>query len=435
MISSVVFVSIFIFSISIFARNCKRIYRNISLGKKIPNVDKKKERIKKILLIAFGQSKMFDRPVVGFLHLIVYVAFLLINIELLEIIIDGVSGKHRSLAPYLGSFYNFLIAFFEILALSVIISVILFWIRRNIIRIERFIKNDLKGWPKLDANMILYIEIILMFLFLNMNATDQILQNENFNNYLEYGSFPVSSYMTFLYSDLSVETVFYIERASWWLHIIGILFFLNYLYYSKHLHIILAFPNVYYSNLEIKGKLSNMKSVLNEVKLMLNIDPEVNSANSEIERLGAKDVFDLNQFQLLSAYTCTECGRCSSECPANITGKLLSPRSIMMKTRDRLEEVGNNINKNKQFLDDNKSLLGDYIKKEEIWACTTCNACVESCPIGIDPMSIILDIRRYMVMEESSAPNEINNMMSNIENNGAPWQFNNQDRINWINNN
>ena len=435
MISSVVFVSIFIFSISIFARNCKRIYRNISLGKKIPNVDKKKERIKKTLLIAFGQSKMFDRPVVGFLHLIVYVAFLLINIELLEIIIDGVSGKHRSLAPYLGSFYNFLIAFFEILALSVIISVILFWIRRNIIRIERFIKNDLKGWPKLDANMILYIEIILMFLFLNMNATDQILQNENFNNYLEYGSFPVSSYMTFLYSDLSVETVFYIERASWWLHIIGILFFLNYLYYSKHLHIILAFPNVYYSNLENKGKLSNMKSVLNEVKLMLNIDPEVNSANSEIERLGAKDVFDLNQFQLLSAYTCTECGRCSSECPANITGKLLSPRSIMMKTRDRLEEVGININKNKQFLDDNKSLLGDYIKKEEIWACTTCNACVESCPIGIDPMSIILDIRRYMVMEESSAPNEINNMMTNIENNGAPWQFNNQDRINWIKNN
>ncbi|MFL2617281.1 MAG: Fe-S oxidoreductase, partial [Flavobacteriaceae bacterium] len=277
MISSVIFVSIFIFSISIFAINCKRIYRNISLGKKIPNVDKKQERIKKTLLIAFGQSKMFDRPVVGFLHLIVYVAFLLINIELLEIIIDGVSGKHRSLAPYLGSFYNFLIAFFEILALLVIISVILFWIRRNIIRIDRFIKNDLKGWPKLDANMILYIEIILMFLFLNMNATDQILQNENFNNYLEYGSFPVSSYMTFLYSDLSVETVFYIERASWWLHIIGILFFLNYLYYSKHLHIILAFPNVYFSNLESKGKLSNMKSVLNEVKLMLNIDPEHNS--------------------------------------------------------------------------------------------------------------------------------------------------------------
>jgi heterodisulfide reductase subunit C len=241
--------------------------------------------------------------------------------------------------------------------------------------------------------------------------------------------------MTFLYSDLSLETVFYIERASWWLHIVGILFFLNYLYYSKHLHIILAFPNVYFSNLESKGKLSNMKSVLNEVKLMLNIEPEENSAKSEIERLGAKDVFDLNQFQLLSSYTCTECGRCSSECPANITGKLLSPRSIMMKTRDRLEEVGNNINKNKQFLDDNKSLLGDYIKKEEIWACTTCNACVESCPIGIDPMSIILDIRRYMVMEESSAPKEINNMMTNIENNGAPWQFNNQDRINWINNN
>ena len=390
-----------------------------------------------MIRLAFGQSKMLDKPVVGLLHLIVYVAFILINIELIEIIIDGLSGSHRFLAPYLGGFYNFLIGFFEILALLVIISVIIFWARRNVIKLKRFISNDLKGWPKTDANYILYIEIILMLLFLNMNATDLHLQTSSFSEYYKtYGYFPVSQYIAPLYSDFADISVLYIERVSWWFHIIGILFFLNYLYYSKHLHILLAFPNTYFSNLDNIGKVNNLSSVYKEVKAMMdpNNDPFANNdANNSIEKFGASDVFDLNWFQLLNAYTCTECGRCSSECPANETGKLLSPRTIMMKTRDRVEEVGKNIDKNGKFINDNKALLNDYISTEELWACTTCNACVEACPIGIDPLSIILDMRRYLVMEESSAPSELNNMMSNLENNGAPWPFNQQDRLNWKN--
>tara|TARA_E500000178_G_scaffold351649_1_gene413230 strand:- start:208 stop:1380 length:1173 start_codon:yes stop_codon:yes gene_type:complete len=387
--------------------------------------------------LAFGQSKMFDKPLVGILHFIVYVAFVLINIELLEIILDGVLGTHRFLAPFLGNFYNFLIAFFELLAFAVIVCVILFWIRRNFLKIRRFISNDLKGWPKNDANYILYIEVVLMFLFLNMNATDQILQNASYSYYGDYGSYPISSYLLPIYENLEVSSVFIIERVSWWIHILGILFFLNYLYYSKHLHILLAFPNTYFSNIKSGGGLDNLDSVHKEVKAMLDpkVDPySTNNTNQQIQKFGANDVFDLNWFQLLNSYTCTECGRCSSECPANQTGKILSPRSIMMKTRDRLEEVGKNIDKNKVFKDDGKKLLNDYITKEELWACTTCNACVESCPIGIDPLSIIIDLRRYMVMEESSAPTEINNMMNNLENNGAPWPFNQQDRLNWTNN-
>ena len=390
-----------------------------------------------MIRLAFGQSKMFDKPIVGILHFIVYVAFVLINIELLEIVIDGVLGTHRFLAPYMGSFYNFLIAFFELLAFAVIISVAVFWIRRNFLKIKRFLSNDLKGWPKNDANYILYIEVVLMFLFLNMNATDQVLQNANYSYYGDYGSFPISSFILPLYDNFEVTSVVIIERASWWLHILGILFFLNYLYYSKHLHILLAFPNTYFSKIKSGGGFDNLDSVYKEVKAMLDpaVDPySTNNTNQQIEKFGANDVFDLNWFQLLNAYTCTECGRCSSECPANQTGKLLSPRSIMMKTRDRIEEVGKNIDKNKVFKDDGKKLLNDYITKEELWACTTCNACVESCPIGIDPLSIIIDLRRYMVMEESSAPAEINNMMNNLENNGAPWPFNQQDRLNWINN-
>jgi heterodisulfide reductase subunit C len=303
--------------------------------------------------------------------------------------------------------------------------------------IKRFISNELKGWPKNDANYILYIEIILMSLFLNMNATDLYLQSSSYSDiYNSYGSFPVTQYIAPLYSSFSDSTVLYIERGSWWLHITGILFFLNYLYYSKHLHILLAFPNTYFSNLDNIGKVNNLNSVYKEVKAMLdpNNDPFANTeTNSTVDKFGASDVFDLNWFQLLNAYTCTECGRCSSECPANETGKLLSPRTIMMKTRDRVEEVGKNIDKNGKFIDDNKTLLNDYISKEELWACTTCNACVEACPIGIDPLSIILDMRRYLVMEQSSAPTELNNMMSNLENNGAPWPFNQQDRLNWKN--
>lgn len=437
MISSILFSLILIFSILLFVRNCRKLYRNINLGKDINRYDNSNLRFKKMIRLAFGQSKMFDKPIVGILHFIVYVAFVLINIELLEIVIDGVLGSHRFLAPYMGSFYNFLIAFFELLAFAVIISVAVFWIRRNFLKIKRFLSNDLKGWPKNDANYILYIEVVLMFLFLNMNATDQVLQNANYSYYGDYGSFPISSFILPLYDNFEVTSVVIIERASWWLHILGILFFLNYLYYSKHLHILLAFPNTYFSKIKSGGGFDNLDSVYKEVKAMLDpaVDPySTNNTNQQIEKFGANDVFDLNWFQLLNAYTCTECGRCSSECPANQTGKLLSPRSIMMKTRDRIEEVGKNIDKNKVFKDDGKKLLNDYITKEELWACTTCNACVESCPIGIDPLSIIIDLRRYMVMEESSAPTEINNMMNNLENNGAPWPFNQQDRLNWINN-
>ena len=434
---SILFGFLLFSSICLFVFNCRKIYRNINLGKNIDRSDNKKERLLKMFRLAFGQSKMLDKPVVGLLHLIVYVAFILINVELIEIIIDGLFGTHRFLAPYLGRFYNFLIGFFEILAFLVIISVLIFWIRRNILSIRRFISNDLKGWPKTDANYILYIELVLMFLFLNMNATDFYLQSSSFSEYYKsYGYFPVSQYLAPIYSNFSDISVMYVERTSWWLHIIGILFFLNYLYYSKHLHILLAFPNTYFSNLNNIGKFDNLSSVFNEVKAMLdpNHDPfSTNNNKTEIEKFGASDVFDLNWFQLLNAYTCTECGRCSSECPANETGKLLSPRTIMMKTRDRLEEVGKNIDKNGKFIDDNKSLLNDYISKEELWACTTCNACVDSCPIGIDPLSIILDMRRYLVMEQSAAPSELNNMMNNLENNGAPWPFNQLDRLNWKN--
>ena len=436
-LSSIIFGLIFSSAITLFIFNCKKIYRNINLGKKVDRSDYKKKRLFLMIRLAFGQSKMLDKPIVGLLHFIVYVAFILINIELLEIIIDGFFGKHRALAPFLGGFYDFLIAFFEVLAFLVIISVIIFWIRRNIMKIRRFISNDLKGWPKSDANYILYIEIVLMCLFLNMNGADLYLQSSSYSDsYLSYGYFPISQFMNPIYSNFSDITVFYIERFSWWAHIVGILFFLNYLYYSKHLHILLAFPNTYFSNLESIGKVNNLKSVYNEVKAMIdpNNDPYDSTNDSQsIDKFGASDVFDLNWFQLLSAYTCTECGRCSSECPATQTGKLLSPRTIIMKTRDRLEEVGKNIDKNGKFVDDGKKLLDDYISKQELWACTTCNACVQACPIGIDPLSIILDMRRYMVMEESSAPSELNNMMNNIENNGAPWPFNQHDRLNWKN--
>jgi heterodisulfide reductase subunit C len=437
LIPNIVFVLIFLFAIFWFSKNVKKIYRNINLGISIDRNDNKKLRTIQMLKIAFGQSKMIDKPIVGLLHIVVYVGFLVINIELLEIIVDGALGTHRVFAPFLGSFYNFLIGFFEIFALLVIISVIVFWIRRNVINIKRFISSEMKGWPKNDGNIILYVELILMFLFLTMNGADLWIQNNAPEfSYINTGSFPVSQYLLPIFDTFSSNTVFFIERTAWWLHIIGILCFLNYLYYSKHLHIILAFPNTYFSNLNAKGKFSNLKSVTNEVKMMLDpsADPYANTSNEEIPKFGASDVFDLNKFQLLNAYTCTECGRCTSECPANLTGKKLSPRKIMMDTRDRLEDVGKIIDNNDgKFISDGKELLNDYITKEELWACTSCNACTEACPIGIDPLSIIMDMRRYLVMEKSDAPSELNNMMSNIENNGAPWPFNQMDKLNWKN--
>ena len=437
LIPNIIFIALFSFALYLFVKNVKKIYRNINLGISIDRTDNKKTRLLQMLRIAFGQSKMIDKPIVGLLHVVVYVGFLVINIELLEIIVDGALGTHRVFAPFLGSFYNFLIAFFEIFAFLVIVSVIIFWIRRNMLNIKRFLSLEMKGWPKNDANIILYVEIVLMVLFLTMNGADLwIQQNAQEFNYISAGSFPVSQYLLPLFDSFSANSVFIIERSAWWLHIIGILCFLNYLYYSKHLHILLAFPNTYFANLNAKGKFTNLKSVTNEVKMMLDpsIDPYSSTSSVEVSKFGASDVFDLSKIQLLNAYTCTECGRCTSECPANQTGKKLSPRKIMMDTRDRMETVGKNIDNNKgKFVSDGKELLSDYISKEELWACTSCNACVEACPIGIDPLSIIMDMRRYLVMEKSDAPSELNNMMSNIENNGAPWPFNQMDKLNWKN--
>ncbi|MDB3901238.1 (Fe-S)-binding protein [Flavobacteriaceae bacterium] len=437
LIPNIIFIALFSFALYLFVKNVKKIYRNINLGISIDRTDNKKTRLLQMLRIAFGQSKMIDKPIVGLLHVVVYVGFLVINIELLEIIVDGAFGTHRVFAPFLGSFYNFLIAFFEIFAFLVIVSVIIFWIRRNMLNIKRFLSLEMKGWPKNDANIILYVEIVLMVLFLTMNGADLwIQQNAPEFNYISAGSFPVSQYLLPLFDSFSSNSVFIIERSAWWLHIIGILCFLNYLYYSKHLHILLAFPNTYFANLNAKGKFTNLKSVTNEVKMMLDpsIDPYSSTSSVEVSKFGASDVFDLSKIQLLNAYTCTECGRCTSECPANQTGKKLSPRKIMMDTRDRMETVGKNIDNNKgKFVSDGKELLSDYISKEELWACTSCNACVEACPIGIDPLSIIMDMRRYLVMEKSDAPSELNNMMSNIENNGAPWPFNQMDKLNWKN--
>ncbi|RRO13990.1 4Fe-4S dicluster domain-containing protein [Flavobacteriaceae bacterium 14752] len=424
------------FSIWFFTRNVKRLRRNILLGKNTDKSDQRPKRLKKMLRVALGQSKMVTRPIAGFLHVLVYVGFVIINIEVLEIIIDGVLGTHR-IFSFLGPVYDVLIGSFEILALLVLISVILFWTRRNISKIKRFWSKEMTSWPKNDANNILYFEVVLMVLFLTMNATDYQLQLNNAAHYNQAGTFPISQFLLPMFDGLSNATLIVIERSAWWLHILGIFFFLNYLYYSKHLHILLAFPNVYYSRLNPQGQFSHNETVANEVKMMMDPEADPYAAPEEgeedmPEKFGASDATDLNWFQLLSAYTCTECGRCTSECPANQTGKKLSPRKIMMDTRDRLEEIGENINKNGEFKPDDKQLLDDYISREELWACTTCNACVEACPVGIDPLSIIMDMRQYLVMEESAAPVELNNAMTNIENNAAPWPYNQQDRLNWV---
>lgn len=418
-----------------FAINVKKLIRNIKLGQDVNRTDNSAERWKNMAMIALGQSKMVKRPIAGILHIIVYVGFIIINLELLEIIIDGLFGTHRAFS-FMGGFYDVLIASFEILAVLVIISVIAFWIRRNVIKIKRFVNSDMKAWPKSDANYILYFEIVLMSLFLIMNASDHWLQQMDVKHYDEAGSFPISQFIAPLFDGLSEGVVIVIERTAWWLHICGILVFLNYLYFSKHLHILLAFPNTYFANLNPQGKFDNLESVTNEVKLMLDpsADPFAAPANPDAApaKFGASDVQDLDWVQLLNAYTCTECGRCTSACPANQTGKKLSPRKIMMDTRDRLEEVGKNIDLNKGvFVPDNKMLLNDYITPEELWACTSCNACVEECPVNISPLSIIMDMRRYLVMEQSAAPMSLNAMMTNIENNGAPWQYNQMDRLNW----
>ncbi|CAA7195775.1 4Fe-4S dicluster domain-containing protein [Chryseobacterium potabilaquae] len=440
-IDNIIFLVLLVAGFGLFGKSLQKIYRNIRLGREIKRNDKKEERWSTMARVAMGQSKMVKRPVAGILHLFVYIGFVIINIELVEIIVDGVFGTHRFLSSVLGhSLYNIFTATLEVLALLVVIGVVIFFIRRNFYGVKRLTMKELFGWPKQDANWILIIEFALMMAFFKMNASDWVLQQRGLLP--EHGSFPISSNLLGpLFNGFGDGSLFFIERAAWWFHFVGILFFMNYLYYSKHLHIILAFPSTWYANLEKKGKFNNLDSVTKEIKLMMdpNADPYAAApAEGEEEapsKFGAEDIFDLNQVQLLNAYSCTECGRCTSVCPANITGKKLSPRLILMKTRDRLEEVGRNIDKNGQFVDDGKKLLNDYITKEELWACTTCNACTEACPVLLDPLSIIFEMRRFLVMEQSAAPQELNLMMTNVENNAAPWQYNQADRLNWANEN
>lgn len=420
-------------AVFLFSKKAGEIRRNILLGKDEDFNDNKPLRWKNLVLLALGQKKMFKNPTVAIMHLIIYAGFIIINIEVLEIVLDGILGKHRLFAGIIpAGLYSFLINFFEILAVGVTAVCVVFLVRRNGIKLKRFISKDLNGWPRSDANYILITEIVLMSLFLTMNATDTILQGRADTHYAEHptGNFVFSSLLHPLFTSLSTGSLEMIERTCWWLHIAGIFAFLNYLPYSKHLHVLLAFPNAYYARLEPQGKMKNMPSVQNEV--LYAMQPEMAPTDAAAPaRFGAKDVFDLSWKSLLDAYSCTECGRCSTECPANSTGKLLSPRSIMMKTRDRLEEVSKNINQNKEFKDDNRSLLHDYISVEELRACTTCNACVEACPVSISPLEIIVELRRSLIMEESNAPQEWNGTFSNIENNFAPWKFSPDERDKW----
>ena len=432
-IDNVIFLILLIAGFGLFFKSSKEIYRNIKLGREINRTDQPAVRWKTMTKVALGQSKMVKRPIAGVLHIFVYVGFVIINIELLEIIIDGIFGTHRFLQGIFGiTLYAIFTSTLEILALLVVIAVVVFFIRRNFYGVKRLNMKELFGWPKNDANWILIIEFALMVAFFMMNGADHYSDTNRFA-----GNFPISQHLFPFFANFGVETLHIIEKSAWWFHFVGILFFMNYLYYSKHLHIILAFPNTWFANLEKKGKFNNLDSVTTEIKLMMdpNADPYAAPVEGEAEvpsKFGAEDIFDLNQHQLMSAYSCTECGRCTSVCPANITGKKLSPRKIMMDTRDRLEEVGKNINKNGgKFVDDGKKLLNDYISKEELWACTTCNACVEACPVLIDPLSIIFEMRRFLVMEQSAAPQELNLMMTNVENNAAPWQYNQADRLNW----
>ncbi len=428
----ILFIICAIAAIYIFARKVTEMRRNVLLGRDEDISDNKGERWKNMVLLALGQKKMFKKPLPALLHLAVYAGFIIINVEILEIFLDGVTGQHRMFAPMLGGLYSFLIGFFEVLAALVLIGCLIFLVRRNIIKVRRLNMAELNGWPRNDANLILVTEVILMSLFLIMNTADLALQGQH-EHYIKTDPFLITGMFHGAFSGVSVGTLVAIERTCWWLHIIGIFLFLNYLPYSKHLHIILAFPNAYYSKLTPQGEVKNMPEIQNEVLYMMEPDkaPAATAEATEQKRFGAKDIQDLSWKNLLDAYSCTECGRCTDVCPANMTGKKLSPRKIMMDTRDRMEEVGKNITANKEYKDDGKSLLHDYITVEELRACTTCQACVEACPVTIDPLSIIMQLRRNLVMEESSAPQEWNLMFGNIENNMAPWKFSPDDRDAW----
>jgi heterodisulfide reductase subunit C len=436
MLKIILFSLLVILGFGFFGYNIWKVRSNILLGRDVNRSDNFWTRLKLMTLVAFGQKKMFSKPIPAFLHLALYVAFVITQIELIEILADGLSGGHRSLSASLGGFYTFMISFIEILSVLAFIATIAFLARRNMLKVPRLRMSELKGWPTKDANLILIFEVILLVCIFTMNGADEAAQLLSSNS--SYG-FTVSQFIgpVFFGGIKSIETLHLLEQIGWWGHIIMVFIFLNYLPYSKHFHILLAFPNTYYSNLEKKGKFTNLGSVTSEVKLML--DPSADpyavavDPNAVPLRFGVKDVTDLTWKNLLDAYTCTECGRCTSACPANQTGKLLSPRKIMMDTRDRMVEVGNNQRKFGKDFDDGKSLLHSYISEEEIWACTSCNACVEECPINIDPLSIIIDLRRFLVMEESKMPTELTGMLTNIENNGAPWQFSQSDRLNWAN--
>lgn len=421
-------------SIFFFAKKVMEIRRNIFLGRKEGLTDSPGERWKNMALLAMGQQKMFKRPIAAVLHLFVYLGFIIINIEILEIILDGISGQHRMFAPMLGGIYAILIGCFEILAVLVLLGCAVFLYRRNVNKVPRLAQAELDGWPKNDANLILITEIVLMTLLLAMNTADQVLQSRGVEHYTVTDSFWISGMFTGLFTGLSDGTLIAIERGGWWLHIVGVFAFMNYLPYSKHFHVIIAFPNAYYMRLKKQGEVRNMADIQKEVLYMMEPDkaPADATPPAEPQRFGAKDVMDLSWKNLMDSYACTECGRCTAVCPANQTGKKLSPRKIMMDTRDRLEEVGANINKNKEFVDDGKTLVHDYISVEELRACTTCQACVEACPVSIDPLNIIYELRRYLIMEESNSPEEWNLMFGNIENNMAPWKFSPDERDKWV---
>lgn len=433
MIQQILFIITLGAAIYLIRNRVIRIRNGINLGKENPIQDRKDERLKNLLLVAFGQKKMFKRPVPAVLHFFIYAGFLIINIEVLEFVMDGIFGTHRIFAPYLGNFYNVMMNGFEFLAVAVLISCIIMLLRRNVLKLKRFWSAEMTAWPRLDANIILITEIVLMLAILTMNASDQLLQERSVSNYSSTGPLFFSSILIPVFQNFDTTALVLTERVAWWFHILGILAFAVYITYSKHLHIFLAFPNTYFAKLEPKGRMENMPVVTNEVKTMLGLVQSDVASPPAPGRFGAKDINDLSWNHLLAAYACTECGRCTSECPANITGKKLSPRKIMMDTRDRMEEIGASLAKKGPGLNDGKSLLGDYITKEEINACTSCNACFEACPVMINPLEIIVELKRYVAMEESGSPSSWNSMFQNIETNFAPWKFSPSDRFNWAN--